>query len=311
MSFELRNILCLNCRMPQEFLIRDNFSPHARALRRVFDERMLEPRHAHQQRFVWDYWHVPEQYNLVRTPAWTYFPKGLYEKFHRQLVEWGRRHLGCHDISPPWLSFYNENCFQNWHADNPHGPWAFVFSLTRWNRRLFAGGETQILRGNTLDFWRDFESGRGVEKEELIREIPPRFNRLLVFDPRLPHGVKRVSGVLDPRHSRLVVHGWFVEPRLFIYGALQPRQVDPRIREFLHRLQREVPELFEASGALCVRLSVNSSGRVHSLRVMTDTLRPLDGKVRNLKSIWMRHLRILELPRARGASQVTLPLLLN
>jgi len=76
-------------------------------------------------------------------------------------VHWGRATLGCHDVSPPWLSLYVEGCRQELHGDLPHGPWAFVFSLTNWRQRTFRGGETLLVRDEVLDFWHDFASVRG------------------------------------------------------------------------------------------------------------------------------------------------------
>ena len=67
-------------------LIIDRFAPEAHALRSVFDSRFAAPREAHGDRFVWDYWHVPGQYTALRTPAWTYFPRTLYARFHNRLV---------------------------------------------------------------------------------------------------------------------------------------------------------------------------------------------------------------------------------
>ena len=126
--------------MSRSAIIVDRFAPEVRALRAVFDARFAEPRTARADRFVWDYWHVPDQYTALRTPAWTYFPRSLYAAFHNRLVAWGRAHLGCHDISPPWLSLYVEGCRQELHGDLPHGPWAFVVSLTRWRGRRCQGG---------------------------------------------------------------------------------------------------------------------------------------------------------------------------
>lgn len=48
--------------------------------------------------------------------------------------------------------------------------------------------------------------------------VEPEFNRLTVFDPRLPHGVRPVRGTQDPREARLVLHGWFTEPTPFFTG---------------------------------------------------------------------------------------------
>jgi hypothetical protein len=115
-------------------LIVDGFSREARAMRAHFDERLRDPRSTRGDRFVWDYWHVPSQYTALRTPAWEFFLAKLYDRFHQALVQWGRENLGCHDVSPPWLSNYVEGCRQELHADIGHGPWAFVFSLTDWSR---------------------------------------------------------------------------------------------------------------------------------------------------------------------------------
>src|SRR5690348_2451735 len=174
-----------HCAVSRSAIIVDRFAPEVRALRAVFDARFAEPRTTRADRFVWDWWHVPGQYTALRTPAWTYFPRKVYESFHRRLVAWGRETLGCHDISPPWLSLYIEGCRQELHGDLPHGPFAFVYSLTSWNKRAFAGGETLLLRDEVLDFWHDFRSVRAVEEHELLRAIQPRFDRLTVFDPRI------------------------------------------------------------------------------------------------------------------------------
>ena len=158
------------------------------------------------------------------------FPGTVYERFHSRLVWWGRRTLGCHDVSPPWLSVYVEGCGQELHGDLPHGPWAFVYSLTRWKGRRFRGGETEILRDEVLDWWGGVPvhpQGRAAGARCGI--VEPRFDRLVAFDPRLPHAVRTVRGTLDPREGRVVVHGWFVSPRPFVEGALDPAELVPRI----------------------------------------------------------------------------------
>ncbi len=54
---------------PTHIITNDNFLPDAdaRDLRGVFDKRFADPRVIHPERFLWDYWHVPDQYTLVRT----------------------------------------------------------------------------------------------------------------------------------------------------------------------------------------------------------------------------------------------------
>ena len=89
----------------------------------------------------------------------------------------------------------------------PHGPWAFVLSLTEWEARKFTGGETMLIRPEVLNYWSNFDSAAVVERGSLVRLVPAEFSRLTVFDPRLPHGVPAVEGTHDPREGRLVLHG--------------------------------------------------------------------------------------------------------
>lgn len=62
----------------------------AEDLRGVFDAHHAEPTRVHEYRFVWDYWHVPDQYTLLRTPAADYFPKGQYDQLVRRGLGGGR-----------------------------------------------------------------------------------------------------------------------------------------------------------------------------------------------------------------------------
>jgi hypothetical protein len=296
-------------RVPRDVLIVDGFSPEAAGLRDVFDARFENPRSTRADRFVWDWWHVPGQYTALRTPAWTYFPSASYRRFHRALVQWGRETLGCHDISPPWLSLYIEGCKQELHGDLPHGPWAFVFSLTDWRRRVFSGGETLLVRDEVLDFWQDFASVRGVEERELIRAIEPRMNRLTVFDPRIPHGVRRVSGTHDPREGRLVIHGWFVQPRPFVVGPLSTKQLGVRIADLTDQLGAVIGSL-PMAGLVSFAFDVERSGRVSGVRLLSDTTRVPRAEERERKRVIARirtDIAKWRFPAQRAQSRVTLP----
>jgi hypothetical protein len=296
--------------MARGLIVVDRFAAEADALRGVFDARFAEPRRASGDRFVWDWWHVPGQYTALRTPAWTYFPSKLYAQFHRRLVQWGRETLGCHDISPPWLSCYVDGCRQELHGDLPHGPWAFVMSLTPWRTRVFHGGETLMLRDEVLDFWSDFASVRAVEEGELVRAIEPKFNRLVVFDPRVPHGVRQVSGTLDPRLGRLVIHGWFVQPRPFVRGPLRTSAVSARVDDLMPEVAKLVDGV-PVAGLLSVAIDVRRDGRVDNVTVLSDTTRvPRDAEP--ARRTLVRRLRAAIARWTFGAqsapSRITLPL---
>jgi len=288
----------------------DDFAPEARALRAAFDARFADPRRAGADRFVWDWWHVPGQYTQLRTPAWEYFPQALYRAIHGRLVTWGRRHLGCHDISPPWLSLYVDGCGQELHGDLPHGPWAFVLSLTRWTGRRFRGGETLLVRDAVLDYWRDFVSVRSIEQDELIRSVPPRFGRLVAFDPRIPHGVRRVTGTADPREGRLVINGWFVQPRPFVEGPLPLAAVASRIDELGGRVGEWTAQA-EVAGVVALAIRVAPTGAVRAVERLSDTTRSAHGdepgRRRLLRRI-EREVAAWRLPRRPRGSTITLPL---
>jgi hypothetical protein len=289
----------------------DSFFKGANKLRDDFEERFKDPRSTRADRFIWDYWHVPGQYTALRTPAYHFFPKKLYESFHNQLVWWGRRNLGCHDISPPWMSCYVNGCRQELHGDLPHGPWAFVYSLTPWKQRKFRGGETVLLREDILTYWQGFKSARGLERNDITVEVPSLFNRLTVFDPRIPHGVREVEGVHDVLDGRLVIHGWFVQPRPFVEGPLATKDLQQVIDDLSGSLSRLFDEGLDVLGTLSLRFSVSASGRIGKSTILSNALRHPGGDPRIVKALLKHIANFLEnanFRKQRGVSHVTLPL---
>lgn len=284
------------------------FSPWAHELRDYFQEQFSDPRALNSSRFVWDYWHVPEQYTLLRTPAYEYFPKKLYMKLHMDLVMWGRRTLGCWDISPPWLSCYVEGCEQKIHSDLPHGPWAFVYSLSP-RSPVFKGGETMLLREHVLNYWQNPEGSGDNEYRGLIELVKPNYNQLTVFDPRIPHGVARVTGTQDPREGRLVVHGWFSNPKTFIDGYLPPARTEKILNQGFDAVVTAMGSQ-GLWGTLSIGLQVGTDGKVKSAKFFTATVRDQFGQEpRTFLNQILRIYRDLEFPQARGKTQVTIPLI--
>lgn len=292
----------------------DRFFPEADRLRAVFDRRFADPRQGSSQRFVWDWWHVPDQYTLLRTPAYAYFEPALYRRFHRHLVAWGRQHLGCHEISPPWLSCYIDGCRQEIHADVPHGPWAWVYSLTPWDRRQFSGGETLLVKPEVLSYWRGLDPRRGLEMDDVFLRLPAKYNRLTVFDPRLPHGVREVEGSRDPRQGRLVIHGWFVEPRPFVTGALRPAAITTPLAAAIQGAEPGLVALGPLQGTLSVRIEVQPRGSVSRCVVLTNNVMAAEDSAEATRRAVVelrRHLLAARFPRAAGKSRITVPVLFS
>jgi len=307
----------------------------ASELREHFDARFAAPRatagDALAGRFVWDYWHVPGQYAHMRTPAAEFFPAALGGALEDALLTWGRAQLGCAGMTPLWLSYYVDGHRQELHADVPNGPFAFVLSLTLWDgeggdgggggARAFRGGETLVLRPTTLDYWSHYDAGSVVEFRELADLVAPRFGRLTVFDPRLPHGVREVQGTRDPREGRVVLHGWFADPRPCFEGALDEADLEAALNAGLPPLYHALldadagmPDV--VGGLLVLRIHVQGrDGTVGDVEVTANTLvlapgQPHDAMADILECVAL-HVGALAFPAAPdGASPsvVTLPL---
>ena len=297
--------------MSRHLITVDSFHENAKALRSHFEERFEDPRAGRSDRFVWDYWHVPGQYTALRTPAYHFFPKKIYDAFHQELVWWGRRTLGCHDVSPPWMSCYLDGFGQELHGDLPHGPWAFVYSLTPWTKRKFRGGETVLLKDDVLSYWQGFKSSRGLEREDIVDEVPARFNRLTVFDPRVPHGVRTIEGVRDLLEGRLVIHGWFVQPRPFIEGPLAPRELQGAIDDLSGEMSRLLEEGLDLQGLVSLKIQIAASGQVTKVTPLSNSLRSPAGDPRIPKALVthvQKTVRAMKFKKQRGTTNVTLPL---
>jgi hypothetical protein len=249
-----------------------NFFEQAQDMRAVFDERMRDKRSIGPESFVWDYWHIPGQYTYLRTFGDRYFPESLTTAFTSRLREWGRDALGCGSITPPWLSYYVEGCRQELHADVPHGPWAYVFSLTRWEDPRFSGGETELLTPETLEFWRHVSPDEGLEAGRLVERVPAAFNQLTVFDARIPHAVRAVHGTHDPLDSRVVLHGWFGYPRLSTSDDIRDEKALVSLNLATTQLARRLKGVDFASGLVTVRLAFRGDGEVGDHRVLSNTL---------------------------------------
>lgn len=256
----------------RRLVVVDNFFTGTEEMREVYDARFGTPRAASDDRFVWDFWHIPDQYSYLRTRGQNFFPASLYDGLVARLRAWGLANLGCAGLVRPWLSYYVDGCHQALHADVPQGPWAYVLSLTRWEGRRFRGGETLVARDRLLDFWSRSEPDADMEETDLLETVPARFNRLTVFDARFPHGVRRLEGTRDPVEGRIAVHGWFREPRVLVADRI----ASPATTEALEAATATVGRgaARHLSGLVTARVRVAASGRVEEVEVLSDMLYP-------------------------------------
>jgi hypothetical protein len=255
----------------QRLIVVPDFFDEAAELRAGFDERFGALAGGNRNRFVWDYWHVPGQYTYLRTFPEAALPVQPYRRLLQRLRNWGGDHLGCPRVMNPWLSFFVDGCVQELHTDVPHGPWAYVFSLTAWDSRSFNGGETMLLRSEVLDYWSSLDS-QGSASGDFLELVPPRFNQLTLFDPRIPHGVRRVQGTWDPLASRLILHGWFREPEVVMSDSLAevlPRQM---VDSVLARLSEKLAPFGSLQGLVTARVELNPNGEPSRVSILTNTL---------------------------------------
>lgn len=300
MKSRLNSVLTSNALMPMAQKLRGEF------------EAIMSDAHS-PDRFQWDWWHLPGRYTHLRTPAERFFSESAHLQLVAQLKKYGRHFLGCPEISPIWLSCYVEGCEQRLHADRPHGPWAFVLSLTP-EKLKYQGGETMLVRPEILSLWNQgVPRGQAFEESEIVERVPSRAGRLLVFDPRVPHGVSRVSGTMDALEGRLVVHGWFAQPSPFIDGALSSNAAEASLAEFDCALANSFQFGFQSTGIVAFRIDVSPSGRAKKITRLASSLIASDPRVqiaesRKLASLVRRHFENWNFPKAKAASQLTLPL---
>ncbi len=290
----------------------DDFLPARTAdeMRAAIDAHFAEPhRHMPDIHQVWNYWFVPDLYTYLRTMPEKIIPRPLVERFHSALKSWARETLGMGHVTWPYLSLYVDGCRQNLHNDALGGRFGYVYSLT-WDERKTIGGETIVLCDGDLFRNNMTNSAAGWNLYEMI---PPRFNRLVVFDDRMPHGVQLVEGTMDPLEGRFVLHGHISEAGPIVTGALAPEAVadsiDDALKEYAIALATG-PEQYH--GPLVLRIEVEASGGVRSVLPLLDRLARRDGgpTLDAVKHI-VAMVEAMRFPAAGGPTSIRAPLLIG
>ena len=259
----------------------DGFLPAdlAREMRAAIDAHFGEPyRQAADPYQVWNYWYVPNLYTYLRTTPNKVIPRALVERFHSALTAWSWNVLGMGRVTPPFLSLYIPGCSQAFHNDSGNGRFGFVYSLTH-NVRETRGGETLVMHEGDL-FRANLErpqAGHGGFYEA----IAPSFNRLTIFDDRMPHAVQRVDGSMDPREGRFVLHGHISETGPGTRGALTPAEVGTVVEDAANEVLEARTMTAEPHGPVVVRLAIAASGEVQTARLMLDRAAFPDGSSAN------------------------------
>ncbi len=293
-------------------IVVDGFLPPdlALAMRRDIETHFASPaEHRPETHQVWNYWFVPGSYTYLRTTPEKIIERGRVEAFHNALRDWSIAMLGMANATWPFLSLYVSGCRQNWHNDSVNGRFGFVYSLTRDERRTI-GGETLVRR--EADPFRA-HLATAAASHEFYQAIEPRFNRLIVFDDRLPHGVERVDGSMNPLEGRFVLHGHLSETGTIIAGALSEDLITGPLLELLGQVKEELSaEGALYNGPLILRVTIAAGGTVAACEVMVDrVLHPDPGHVEwePLRARLVGRFKGLRFPAASGETVLLQPLL--
>jgi hypothetical protein len=292
-------------------IVIDDFLPAATAtaMRNDIEDHFCEP-HAHHAAThqVWNYWFVPGLYTYLRTTPEKLIAAEQIRGFVETLRARSMSTLGLADVSWPFLSLYVDGCRQGLHNDARNGRFGFVYSLTADSRRS-VGGDTLVMH--------DGDALRGnlatpAAGESFYETIAPSFNRLILFDDRLPHAVNPVEGSMDPLDGRFVLDGHIREAGPVVSGALSPAAVARSIATLLQTMAIHAgARLSLYHGFLSLCFSVEPSGRVVQCDVLADRVLHRDaGNVEwePLRQELVDRVKDLTFPRAAGKTTIVLPM---
>jgi Rps23 Pro-64 3,4-dihydroxylase Tpa1-like proline 4-hydroxylase len=279
-------------------------------MRRDIDAHFSEPEiHRPDTHQVWNYWFVPALYTYLRTDPEKIIQRSRVEAFQEVLREWAIVTLGMANVTSPYLSLYVSGCRQDWHNDSAGGRFAFVYSLTQDSRRTI-GGETLV--GHEGDLFRN-HLARAAAGGDFYDAIEPKFNRLIVFDDRLPHAVERVDGSMDPTEGRIVLHGHLSEGGTIVEGALSAESARGPLQRLLQHLTNELSgDATLYHGLLVLQLTIDKDGAVAACGVLVDrVIHPDPGHIGwgPLRARVVIEFTRLRFPPADGQRIITQPVL--
>lgn len=295
-------------------LVIDNFLPAdlAWAMRRDIEEHFAEPyRQSPETHQVWTYWFVPGLYTYLKTSPEKIFRQDRMQRFFDTLRGWSQATLGLGTITWPVLSLYVAGCRQGLHNDALNGRIAYVYSLTSDVRRT-QGGQTLVfkdadpLRANLAT---------PATAGNFYTAIEPFFNRLVLFDDRMPHAVEQLTGSMDPLDGRFVMHGHISEGPPIVTGGLSAEAVLPIVGEALNEVFSVTPDFMARyHGPLCLDIVVEAAGSVRKARPLLNrvvTRRPDDEDFGAVLAALLSKMEQMTFPQAHEATQIILPVMLG
>jgi len=291
----------------ERFVVVDDFLPEKQGLsmREDIDAHFSNPeRHQSSTHQVWNYWHVPGSYTYLRTTPEKVIARDKVAAFVEALRNWSARTLGLAGVTWPYLSLYVPGCVQGLHNDSTNGRLGYVYSLTRDDRQTI-GGQTMLVQDRDL-FRSNLE--RAAAGVGLFDLVEPRFNRLTLFDDRIPHAVQRVDGSMDPVEGRFVLHGHIGEAGVVAQGALSPDAIQQSCLGVLHELRNGAAKAVHGPLVLCIEIA--PSGRVQGMRPILDRLASsTDADLQSIRDAVADRIEGLQFPEASAPTRANVPLI--
>jgi hypothetical protein len=291
----------------ERFVVMDDFLPEEKTLsmRADIDAHFADPQnHKTGTHYVWNYWHVPGTYTYLKSVPERVIAREKVEAFVQALRTWAAVNVGFGHVTWPFLSMYVPGCSQGVHNDSVNGRLGYVFSLTR-NDRKTIGGETMVFQDRDL-----FRSNldKPAAGSAIFDLVEPRFNRLTLFDDRVPHAVQRVDGSMDPVEGRFVLHGHISESGIVAQGALHPDAIREPVLTALQELRAAIGTL--ANGPLVYCIEIAEDGAVQRMRPLLDRLvSPTNADLDSLRAAVAERLHALRFPAAAGPTRANIPLI--
>jgi len=296
------------------YFVVDNFLPAelAWAMRRDIESHFAEPyRHEAETHQIWNYWFVPGLYTYLRTTPEKIFQQNRMPRFFEALRGWSETNLGLRTISWPYLSLYLAGCRQNLHNDSVNGRIAYVYSLTSDARRT-EGGQTLVF--NDADPFRG-NLRAPAAGSSFYTAIEPSFNRLVLFDDRMPHAVEQLIGSMDPLDGRFVMHGHISESPPLVEGALVSEVALPLVGEVVNEVFTAGPDFMSLyHGPLSLRIDVASTGTVadvHALLNRVVAIRQGEESFDFVLDLLLEKIRKIIFPQATEGTKIILPIMMG
>lgn len=283
------------------------FFEEAESMREALDERF---RDAYTHSIDWHYFCDPRMYAYMRAASQRVFPRPVFELFLERLRRWCMENLGLAPMNLPSLHLMINGCRLGLHSDFHNGTWGYVYSLTRWENRVFVGGETLLLRDGVPSYKKHHVHG-----DVLYELFPAHFNQLLIFDDRIVHATPIIEGSMDPLLGRIALVGHIRATSPVVEGGVASSGVRSVVLQCLPQLREQIRNYREVQGTITFRLSVAPSGRVQSLSVLTDNLVTQSSgydrsdAVDAVRSLIRQTVSALRFPVADATSNVIVPIL--